>query len=284
MRVENLAKWLYQQFARLPIRAGELWHDSESGPANAPSTGDCLNRRDLTDLGNSAQAAADALADDWYEQIHTHAEAFPGENQRFRILIYGKSRTEPIAKTVFSHKVAGDAFQWDQGLQKGERGLMAQLMRHLEASHRANAEMMSMSISALKDENNSLREFRDKFEERRLEQFELIEELLSAKSERKIASRRAIHEQGMKQKAVDQLFDSFGPKILASLPSRGSKNASEKHSKNGENGENGENGAIFTSRLKDLIGGLNEDAFSAIQDKLTEDQQNELAALMGMKK
>ncbi len=99
----------------------------------------------------------------------------------------------------------GDGGLFDAGEEPPtERGLLAQLMRHLERKEHTINNMLGITVDGLMSENRSLRASQDKNDERRIQIHEKLEDLSSMQHEREEDAADREAQRAMKSKALEQ--------------------------------------------------------------------------------
>lgn len=149
--------------------------------------------------------------DGWFESVaqsmflsaETDSDNMPGKTQRYMIAIYRGKGDKIDARHVLPPFVREDD---DDNVGDSEppttKGILGQLMRHVESSNRMIATMTGTIVTAQQRTINRLSEQNEKLQSDRVSMFETMEELASAKQDREIERMKA---EG-KQKAIAEVI------------------------------------------------------------------------------
>lgn len=153
-----------------------------------------------------------------------------GGTQGYIILSYhGESATPSARFTIKMHSTAdvdGDDISTEPPNQKG---LLGQTMRHLEAVMRTSAMMQASTLSATQRMMGQQEMIIEKLIKEKFDNIDVVETLLSQKSDREIEQAKAAHALEMQDKIVDTV-QLLLPVALNKLKGNGQKMLPEKAS------------------------------------------------------
>ena len=157
---------------------------------------------------------------EWYEHTgaeivasaENDAEGIASGPQRYVITVFRDKNPEKSQGRIALMIAADDADE--EGEIESEpatkQGLMAQLMRHNEAKERIHQSSMAVMMQALQKMVGSLADENSRLREQRFNDIEAIEDLLSQRTDRDIAARKADAQIGLMQET--------GKKVAGLLP------------------------------------------------------------------
>lgn len=208
--VDKIEEWLGRHYER---RDGEraarvcLVHlDDQDRPAQ---------------LGDLHETDAPRIARMAYTEAYSYAESYPGP-QRFGLRLYFGASQRPAAQHVWL--INAEAEAGSESLARTERanaeGLLAKLMRHLEAKERTTLTLLENVYTTLRAELSEVRAENAELNKQRLHMIEVTEELVQQRHMRAIEEKRLQSGEARKDAAlqsVQQIIPILGAHMSQKL-------------------------------------------------------------------
>lgn len=201
--------------------------------------------------------------------IHSVAEedarSRRGPIHRYRVLAYRGDDSDHESMTSFT--VQGRALLSAEAVTEpgDERGVTGQLMRHLEQTQITMQRVVEASMTKLVGDLEDERSRRLALEKTHFDTLALREKLLTDEEER-ITRRESESRRQERLDAFMQVFMAQVPMLLSSLGAAFSKSGAA---------------SAVGAKLKNFIGGLDEEKLASFASSLSPEQQSELFELMG---
>jgi hypothetical protein len=143
------------------------------------------------DQAHRSQAHAQSMAADVYRAAQDHAEAFDGV-QRYELLAYYGDEQAPQRRTAFrvTNAERSSMSAAEPTEEATTRGLLAQMMRHNEATARLSLQTTEVNFRTLHAQNTELRAENESLRTRLHESMTAVEKALSEQHSRDLETKR----------------------------------------------------------------------------------------------
>jgi len=267
MDQEKLRAWVAQRLQRIPSADSFRLHPVAG---EIDSLGDPLLELRVDDEveGDDLEKEVARVVEDVVTTAEQDCAAY--DNRRRLYKLVASSESETVGTFPFNLGVRAQPLQ-ETGLLDAptERGLLNQLMRHLESITQQSAQQSQVAMESLISENQHLRRQRDLLEDRRIEVFLKLEELESERHLRDLETRRFEKREERIDKVMGDIVTIWGPEVIKrfSLPAASKKSEPSNQSVEKLQGEL-RHVLAFDRELRDKILDSLDDEHKALYDSL----------------
>jgi hypothetical protein len=211
----TVERWLSRRLVTLPMpEKFSLRHANlETGET------DLIERVEIPKEGGNPGELARAIASTLYERAREHAGAWPGRPQLFRVSALVKGKSEG----TFAFRARVEGRSSDMALAEGSEpptaaGITSQHMRFTEAAIRIALEANAETIDSLRQDVKSLREERERDNDRRMKFIATYEDMMDRRAERDIELRKFESNSQRKDLALAKVIETVMPSLAGKIP------------------------------------------------------------------
>jgi hypothetical protein len=210
-QVIKINQWLRAQLVKDSACGKIVRFELRHLPINA-KFGQEIVTIDLRDAEDTSADWIESRAAEINSTANADCEGIAQGTQRYVLLAY-RSEDPTAVKARFAFVVAGPDKEESEGFESepaSKSGVVAMLMRHVEAKERVFAQSFGMVLQSVQRMAATLADENEDLRAKRLEAIETTEELLSLRHERELEDKRA--------QSKIAIMEKTGKEVLALLP------------------------------------------------------------------